>query len=484
MIMGLTFSYSFYYSIKVQVFFPCIAKKSIKKEQLFSLEEREMAAGRRRQVPVPPRRGRSAARHRLREPLNLDGDLRRYPHGGPRPLLAPPEVEPERVRDVLGAPPGAPERVGAPVGFEQQRVEHRVGVGRGGRRPLLAVEHPGGRHLDHLRHLRVPPPALPQHGAEPVQVGVHPVRGPRPPGRHRRRRRRAPGGQRRRGGGLRGGRVAAAAVGRRVAPELDPARGRAAAGRIEAAARARRRGGGLAVLRHRRRRRPRVQRLEAGVPGEEVEHVEAAAEDAVVGDEEHRVARQAGTAGQEAAVEERHEQRRAADGGARQPQRAVRVGGAGAPAARPQRAARDLQRRRGDGQVEGGPEPRAGAPVREPGPRGEPRGEHRAEVGREREPQLGLGARQLELREPREHGHPGRPEVRQHRGRERGEGVQAVPRGGRRRRGPRRGARGQAPQPRRVRRRGQAGHPAVHVHHCRPHDRPAARLPRMEGAVR
>ena len=42
-----------------------------------------------------------------------------------------------------------------------------------------------------------------------------------------------------------------------------------------------------------------------------MEQVEAAAEDAVVGDEEHRVPYEAGTAGQVAAVEERHERRRA-----------------------------------------------------------------------------------------------------------------------------------------------------------------------------
>jgi len=34
------------------------------------------------------------------------------------------------------------------------------------RRPSPGASSPDGRHLDHLRHLRVPPPALPQHGAE------------------------------------------------------------------------------------------------------------------------------------------------------------------------------------------------------------------------------------------------------------------------------------------------------------------------------
>jgi len=232
--------------------------------------------------------------------------------------------------------------------------------------------------------------------------------------------------------------------------------------------------------RRRRQRRPRVQhRLEAGVAGEEVEEVEADAEDAVVGDEEHRVAREAGAAGQEATVEERHEQRRASDGGAGEPQRAVRVGGARAPAPGPQRAARDLERRRRDGEVERGAEPGAGAPVGETGPRGDARGEDGAEVGREREPELGLGARQLQVREAREHGHVRRPEVVQHRGRDRGERVQPVlPRGGRCRGRPRRGARGQAAQPRCLRRRGQAeaGHPAVHVHHCRPTPPPSCLL--------
>uniref|UniRef100_A0A804NPS4 Uncharacterized protein n=1 Tax=Zea mays TaxID=4577 RepID=A0A804NPS4_MAIZE len=272
-------------------------------------------------------------------------------------------------------------------------------------------------------------------------------------------------------------------VGRRVAPEFYPARRLTAAGRVEAAARARR-GDGLPgvllLLRHRRRRRPQIRRLEAGVAGDEVEDVEAAAEDAVVGDEEHRVAGEAGAAGQEAAVEERHEQRRAADGGAREPQRAVGVGGAWPPAARPQRAPCDLQRRRHDGHVERGAEPRARAPVSEPGPRREARGEDGAEVGREREPHLGLGVRQLELREAREHRHPGGPEVAQHRSRERGEGVQPLPRGGRRRGRARRGARGKAAQPRRVRRRREAGHPAVDVHHCSRPTPPPSLLPWTE----
>ena len=34
------------------------------------------------------------------------------------------------------------------------------------RRPSPGASSPGARHLDHLRHLRVPPTALPQHGAE------------------------------------------------------------------------------------------------------------------------------------------------------------------------------------------------------------------------------------------------------------------------------------------------------------------------------
>jgi hypothetical protein len=99
----------------------------------------------------------------------------------------------------------------------------------------------------------------------------------------------------------------AAAVGRGIALELDPTRGLDG---VEAPARARRparagrewgRGGDDGA----------VCRMEGGVAREEVEQVEAAAEDAVVGDEEHRVPYEAGTAGQVAAVEERHERRRA-----------------------------------------------------------------------------------------------------------------------------------------------------------------------------
>jgi hypothetical protein len=48
-------------------------------------------------------------------------------------------------------------------------------------------------------------------------------------------------------------------------------------------------------------------------------------------------------------------------------ERAVRVGGARAPAARPQCAPRDLQRCRRDGQVKGGPQPCARPPDRDHG---------------------------------------------------------------------------------------------------------------------
>ena len=105
----------------------------------------------------------------------------------------------------------------------------------------------------------------------------------------------------------------AAEVGRGIALELDPTRGLDG---VEAPARARRparagrewgRGGDDGA----------VCRMEGGVAREEVEQVEAAAEDAVVGDEEHRVPYEAGTAGQVAAVEERHERRRARAGSAR-----------------------------------------------------------------------------------------------------------------------------------------------------------------------
>jgi hypothetical protein len=168
------------------------------------------------------------------------------------------------------------------------------------------------------------------------------------------------------------------------------------------------------------------RRLERGLAAEEVEQVDAAAEDAVAGDEEHGVAREAGRAGQVAPVEERHEDRRAADGGAREPARAVGVGGPGTPALRPQRAARRLQRRRGDGQVERGAEARPAAPVRDPGPGRQSQRQHRTEVRREREPELGFRARELRVGQPRENGHAVRAEVGEHGARHTVEGVKTV----------------------------------------------------------
>jgi hypothetical protein len=49
------------------------------------------------------------------------------------------------------------ERVGAVVGVEHKHVEHRIGVDC----CVLAVKHPRRGHLYHLRHVRVPPLALP-----------------------------------------------------------------------------------------------------------------------------------------------------------------------------------------------------------------------------------------------------------------------------------------------------------------------------------
>ena len=80
----------------------------------------------------------------------------------------------------------------------------------------------------------------------------------------------------------------------------------------------------------------------------------------------------------------------------------------------------------GGGQVERGAEARAAPPVWEPEPRGHAEGEDGAEVGREREAELGLGAGELRVGEAWEDGDPGRAEVGEHSSRHGVEGVRPV----------------------------------------------------------
>ena len=104
-------------------------------------------------------------------------------------------------------------------------------------------------------------------------------------------------------------------------------------------------------------------------------------------------------------VEDWNKNRRSLERVSRDPQRPRGLGGPRAPRLGPQRVPRDLERDRRGGKVQRGTEAKTGAaggaPVGKSGTDGKAGGEDGAEVRREREAELGLGAGELGVGETR-----------------------------------------------------------------------------------
>lgn len=223
------------------------------------------------------------------------------------------------------------------------------------------------RHHQHLPHLLLLPPSLPQPPENLLQARAQFSSPPRPT------RRREPPSL------------------RRLCPELDP----------------------LSRLRRPNRSdaEPRVQQLEVV---EESGNVEASDPNTLGIDVEDRIPRlAAGRAGNVAVAEDRDEDRRFSQGISGEFQGEVDVVGHGSPGVGPEAPMRDLPEDGEDGEVEEDAEVlgRGGAPVGEAGGDGEAFAEDGAEVGREGEVEEGLDGGEFDVGEAGGDGDAGGAEV-------------------------------------------------------------------------